>query len=102
MLKKDIILQGLKLALELEQLSKQYHVKSDKHEILGYEAHAIRGMAEEISRGDKPSFELLESTLLSDWGSQLSNELPDAFTRVKAFRQEYTVLKTLSNDKKSN
>ena len=80
---------GLSLAEDLLVEAKKYHVKSDKHEILCYESAGVRGMSDELLTGDSCRYDLIESTLLSDWGSTLADEIPVLFERVRLFRRLY-------------
>lgn len=80
---------GLDLADDLNIAASTYHVKSDKHEILCYESAGVQGMSEELLTGAPYRYELSESTLLSEWGSILAQEIPDLFNRVRKFRSLY-------------
>ena len=86
---------GLSLAEDLLAEANKYHVKSDKHEILCYESAGVRGMSDELLNGDSYRYDLIESTLLSDWGCTFANEIPSLYERVRCFRRLYQDCKLL-------
>jgi len=73
----------------LEQLSRQYHVKSDACDILGYEAITIKQEARDLIENSGVREELRDSTLLSKWGESIANQLPDITDRVGEFHENY-------------
>ncbi|WP_065188518.1 hypothetical protein [Shewanella woodyi] len=62
---------GLDLIVDLENVSKGYHVKSDKYEILSWEAVGISNMIKQLQRNEDLTYGLSESALLSEWESNL-------------------------------
>ncbi|TQV73904.1 hypothetical protein FLL45_13650 [Aliikangiella marina] len=49
--KNEIAKRGLSLASELDKLSKKYHVKSDIHEMLAWEADILRAKSRDLIEG---------------------------------------------------
>lgn len=85
----DFKKRGLDLAEELRRLSKNYHVKSDEHDILEYEAACVEARVEFISTGTAIPENLQESPLLVQWGSRLRAIMPAVFARVESFYEEF-------------
>ena len=90
---REIANIGASLAAELDQLSEQYHVKSDEHNILSWEADIIRAKTKDILEGCGLSDNLRESTLLSAWGESLVKEIPDIAKKARNFHVNYNSLK---------
>ena len=84
---------GVLLAAELDQLATKYHVKSDEHEILVWEADIIREKSKDVLLRFGLSENLKESTLLSSWGMTLANKIPKITEKVKFFHSQYAVYK---------
>ncbi|XPF95263.1 hypothetical protein ACM9HF_04415 [Colwellia sp. RE-S-Sl-9] len=84
---------GESLAEELEAHSNKYHVKSDKHEILAWEAVGVRGMAQQLLDLVKCTYELESSALFSSWGESLVFEEFELSEKVKLFRKKYAEFK---------
>ncbi|MDJ0779155.1 MAG: hypothetical protein QNJ85_14900 [Gammaproteobacteria bacterium] len=82
---------GLELASELNQLSEQFHVKSDARDILGYEAATVEEEARDLIENCGVSEHLRKSTLLSKWGDSILHQLPDSeiIARVREFHANY-------------
>lgn len=81
------------LADELEIRSNNYHEKSDKHEILAWEAVGVCGVAEQLLDFKKCTFDLESSNLLGAWGESLACEEPELCKKVKFFREQYAQFK---------
>lgn len=64
----DIIKEGRSLIRLLEKKSEEFHVKSDQHDILGYEAEILAARLDFIEKNKEIPENLKESTLLSRWG----------------------------------
>ncbi len=86
---EELKIIGERLANDLERLAEMYHIKSDQHVILSYEASGVRSMASSLGQGSECKYDLLESNLLSEWGNILASEQPEIFDRVRRFRQQY-------------
>jgi len=84
---------GASLAAELDQLSAQYHVKSDEHDILSWEADIIRAKSKDILENCGLSDNLRESTLLSAWGESLANKIPNVANKARDFHASYNSVK---------
>lgn len=82
--------RGLELAEELRRLSKNYHVKSDEHDILEYEAACVEARVEFASTGTEIPENLLESPLLGQWSSRLRAAMPAVFAQVERFYEEFS------------
>ena len=81
------------LAIEVDRLAGDYHVKSDQHEILKWEADILRAKAKDLSEGCGLGEHLRDSALISKWGCNLANEIPEVATKVKEFHQDYNRVK---------
>ena len=84
---------GKILATELDDLSKGYHVKSDQHEILIWEADILRAKAQDLIESCGLSENLQDSTLISKWGESLAKKIPLIATKVSSFHKEYASIK---------
>ncbi len=80
---------GLALSRELSELGNTFHVKSDSRDILWYESATIAAKARDLLENCGVPENLQQSTLLSDWGSSLSAEIPQLVERVREFHQHY-------------
>ena len=87
--RKTLSTLGLELTKELNNLSEQYHVKSDARDILGYEAITIEEEAKDLIENCGVREDLRESTLLSKWGEALAAQIPEITARVKEFHENY-------------
>ncbi|WP_444930277.1 hypothetical protein ACJJIF_21435 [Microbulbifer sp. SSSA002] len=72
---------GNALALELDELSGKYHVKSDYHEILAWEADILRAKSQDLVENCGVSENLRVSTLISKWDESLSEKSQLLLTR---------------------
>lgn len=81
---------GSDLVADLENASKGYHVKSEKYEILSWEAVGIGNMLKQLQNNVDLTYGLSESALLSEWGKQLYTEQCELAERVKKFRKYYS------------
>ena len=81
---------GLALAEDLETEADNYHPKSDKNDILRYESAGILGMANHLVSDSGGRYKAMDSTLLSDWGKVLIDEIPELIVRVRQFRDLYS------------
>lgn len=88
-LEDDFAKRGRELAEELEQLSKNYHVKSDDHEILGYEAACVNARVALVTLGLAIPANLQESPLLGPWGRHLRPTMPAVANKVALFYEEF-------------
>ena len=84
---------GASLAAELDQLSAQYHIKSDEHNVLSWEADIIRAKTKDALENCGLSDYLRESTLLSAWGESLAKKIPDIANKVRDFHAIYSSVK---------
>lgn len=84
---------GRMLAGELERRANNYHVKSDKHEILAWEAVGVRRMAEQLLGMEECTFDLASSDLFSSWGENLVLDEPELSKKVELFREEFAKCK---------
>lgn len=80
---------GILLAQDLEELSKSYNVRSDAHDILGYEAATVRAEALDLINDTGVPKNIKESTLLSAWGNTLAGQIPEMAIRVSEFHRQY-------------
>ncbi|MDQ8209756.1 hypothetical protein QEH52_19715 [Coraliomargarita sp. SDUM461003] len=88
----DIIKEGRKLVCLLEKKSEEFHVKSDQHDILGYEAAILNARIDFVEKKKAMPENLRESTLLGSWGaSYYSEEWQGLKNTVRAF---YTKIPT--------
>lgn len=90
---REIANIGASLAVELDQLSAQYHVKSDEHDILSWEADIIRAKSKDILESCGLNDSLKESTLLSAWGENLAKKIPRITNKAKDFHAAYNGVK---------
>ncbi|MCP4322305.1 MAG: hypothetical protein GY787_10740 [Alteromonadales bacterium] len=84
---------GNKLAEEIDRLACDYHVKSDQHEILKWEADILRAKSKDLVEGGGLLENLKDSTLISKWGCKLANEIPEVATKAKEYHQHYNRVK---------
>lgn len=84
---------GASLAAELDQLPAQYHVKSDEHDILSWEADIIRAKTKDILENCGLNGNFRESTLLSAWGESLVKEIPGIANKARDFHTNHNNLK---------
>jgi hypothetical protein len=82
------------LAAELDKLSALYHVKSDQHEILIWEADILRAKAQDLIEKCGLNENLNDSTLISKWGGGLATSIPEIANRVKEFHEQYNSAKS--------
>ncbi|HEY6527055.1 MAG TPA: hypothetical protein VIZ65_00050 [Cellvibrionaceae bacterium] len=75
---------------EIVQLAAQYHVKSDEHDILPWEADIIRAKSKDLVENCGRIENIKESTLLSAWGSSLAAKIPNVVDRAKYFHASYS------------
>ena len=87
--KADLIHLGNRLVKALEVLSRQFHVKSDQHDILLYEAAIIQGKVCFLEKGVMPASHLIDSSLLGDWGTALAKAQHTLSEEVAQFHQAW-------------
>lgn len=80
---------GYDLALELRFKANEYHIKSDNHVILFYEAATVENEVKDLINGTEVPEHLKKSTLLSLWGRSLAPQIPDIAKQVRAFHDVY-------------
>ncbi|MNZ91793.1 hypothetical protein D3C78_1107880 [compost metagenome] len=90
---REIANIGASLVVELDRLSAQYHVKSDEHDILSWEADIIRAKSKDILENCGLNDNLKESTLLSAWGESLAKKIPNIANKARDFHAGYTSVK---------
>lgn len=76
------------LAKSLAKEAARYHVKSDQHEILGYESATVAAYAKELLGGEPVSAHLRESTLLGQWGRGYRWDNEELVTQTALFYQK--------------
>lgn len=79
---------GERLASDLAAAAARHHVKSDKHEILGYESATVRAYVALLVLGMPVPAHLRESVLLGEWGRGYSWEEPELLQRASEFYRE--------------
>ena len=84
--RESLVRLGEQLHSDLSQQAKQYHVKSDAHEVLSWEAVGIATLIQALRDQSPLSEAQTESDLLSDWGKQLHFAHPELADRVSQFR----------------
>jgi hypothetical protein len=89
MTREQVIELGRDLARESEALSRSFHVKSDQHDILGYEAAVLAARSQYLETGETIQGNLRESVLLGAWGRALASEMPQFAERVAHFHSEF-------------
>ena len=77
------------LSRESEALSENFHVKSDQHDILGYEAAVLAARSQHLDTGGGVQENLRESILLGARGGALAGEMPEFAARVASFHSEF-------------
>jgi hypothetical protein len=87
--RNELISSGCSLAGELESLAREYHVKSDNHEILLWEAAIIDAAVEHLRTGAVIFENLQGSALLSAWGEKLAMSIPSVAARVRQFHKDF-------------
>ncbi|ACA88156.1 hypothetical protein [Shewanella woodyi] len=85
---------GNKLAEEIDRLACDYHIKSDQHEILKWEASILWAKSKDLIEDCGLLETLKDSTLLSKWGSYLVKEIPEVAIKVEEFHQHYNRIKS--------
>lgn len=80
--------KSLALAERLEVLSRKYHIKSDDHDILGYEAASIREKLVAKTENRIVRSPLMLSTLLSEWGRSTALQYPEIAEEVRSFHRD--------------
>ncbi|WP_415894366.1 hypothetical protein ACMXYN_08400 [Neptuniibacter sp. PT8_73] len=80
---------GIELSLELKEIAKNYNVRSDAYDILGYEAATIEEEALDLINETGVQEHIKNSTLLSAWGNTLASQIPEVASRVKEFHEQY-------------
>ncbi|WP_444942767.1 hypothetical protein ACJJIK_11020 [Microbulbifer sp. ZKSA006] len=84
-----LIKEGRELLQNLKELASSYHVKSDMHEKLSWEAVGIGGMVGQLVSGSELTYSLTSSNLEKGWGRELVDSHPGLFKRVYKFRDAY-------------
>lgn len=77
--------QGDALVRALETRATAYHVKSDAHDILLWEAAVIAARVAHVVSGSPPLATLAGSVIDSSWRHDLHTLEPDLVARVRAF-----------------
>ncbi|MCZ4324571.1 hypothetical protein [Pseudomonas anguilliseptica] len=90
---QEIADTGASLAVEIDQLAAQYHVKSDEYDILSWEADIIRAKSKGALENCGLVENLRESTLLSTWGANLAESIPNIANKVRDFHASYNSVK---------
>lgn len=85
----ELAAAGIALASELDILATRYHVKSEDHDILSWEADILRAKSTDAVDDCGLSENLKESVLLSDWGARLASQIPAFAARVRDFDEKY-------------
>jgi len=83
---------GYALALEVDRLSEDYHVKSDQYEILLWEADILRAKSEDLLRNRGLSDNLKKSALFNASGVFFQNSVKPVAEKLKTFHQQYEAL----------
>lgn len=91
--KVELAEAGKALAIEIDELSKKYHVKSDQHEILIWEADILRAKSQDLLNDSGLSENLQTSTLISSWGEGLAKNIPAVANKVIHFHKEYAAIR---------
>ncbi|MEZ8689232.1 hypothetical protein AB6D53_16495 [Vibrio splendidus] len=89
----EFVESGNVLAIELDRLACDYHVKSDQHEILKWEADILRAKSKDLIENCGLTEHLKSSALISKWGCKLANQIPEVATKVKEFHEHYNRVK---------
>jgi hypothetical protein len=92
--KSELAEHGMLLADELNEIQNRYHEKSDASDILYYEALTLRAKASDLLEGSGIREDLVQSSMLSTWGSSLAVTLPDIASRVRRFHTEYEICRS--------
>lgn len=90
---QEIADTGASLAVEIDQLAARYHVKSDEYDILSWEADIIRAKSKDVLENCGLIENLRESTLLSTWGANLAESIPNIANKVRDFHASYNSAK---------
>jgi hypothetical protein len=80
---------GRELASELRLLASSFHVKSDARDILEYEVASLEARVDFLEKGRAIPEHLKESTILSEWGSDLRKRIPVETEKVVQFHKEF-------------
>jgi hypothetical protein len=86
---ESLIDLGSQLARDLEALAKEYHVKSDKHEILLWEASIVDAEVNRMKYGTEIIPNLQSSILFSQWDESLAEAIPEIAARVRVFHAAF-------------
>jgi hypothetical protein len=76
---------GEQLARDLEAAAQRYHVKSDDHDILDYEAAGILEAVRSFRENRGSGANSVESTLLGEWGRHTRSKEPELTKRALEF-----------------
>lgn len=76
------------LAERLEVLSRKYHIKSDDHDILRYEAESIREKTLAKAENRTARSHLMISTILSEWGRSTALKESEIAEEARSFHRD--------------
>ena len=85
LLLEELTAVGRQLLKEIRRLAGKYHIKSDAHEILSYEAEIMDCLLECLAEGQVVRNAGQESVILSSWGRSLSREEPQIVEAAERF-----------------
>lgn len=85
---KQLINKGLELATKFDELATEFHVKSDTHEILSWEAIGIRTRVNDLMESNT---DVSKGTRYNGfkWRGNLHKYHSDISEEVRSFYQEY-------------
>lgn len=86
---EQLVMTGLKLVADLETAAENYHVKSDHHEILRWEASIVKAKLQHLQDRAALPENLCESCLLGEWGRRVQDDLPELAERVMNFHRSH-------------
>lgn len=81
----ELVSFGERLSRDLHVAAMRYHVKSDQHDILGYEAGTVDLYLAWLLRGEPVPEDFRESTLLGEWGRRYSWDDVELLHRTAEF-----------------
>jgi hypothetical protein len=93
MTRSDLAAFGLELVNTLDQVSAGYHVKSDQHEIIGWESAVIRAKTKHLQHGAEIAENLKDSIWLGSWGKSYRWSEQELLEKVRLIHEMFEQLR---------
>jgi len=87
--KQELAKSGFQLAIDLEEVADSYHIRSDEHEMLLYEAAIVEAKSHYLKEGTPVEPNLETSLFAERGGGMIGVRSPKLMQRINTFHQAF-------------